>query len=115
MKTALLLLAIICCAALTRETCIAEPPSNPASEQVASGNREKTIDPKKTLVGVDLRQTKAVNDPTPRVRSSAIVPLTKSSPKNLRSHGPSPAIIGGPATAFRNTAAINGTAVKRKP
>jgi hypothetical protein len=114
MKTATLLLAITSCAALMRATCIAEP-SNPRSEQAPSENRQKTIDPKNTSVGVDLRQNKAGNDRALRVPSPAIGPPNKLSPKNLRSHGPSPATIGGPANTFRNTAAINGTGMKRKP
>jgi hypothetical protein len=112
MKTATLLLAITSCAALMRATCIAEP-SNPRSEQGPSENRQKTINPKNTSVDVDLRQSKAVNDRILRVRSPAIGPPNKL--KNLRSHGRSPATIGGPANTFRNTAAINGTGMKRKP
>jgi hypothetical protein len=112
MRTAALFLAITSWAALMRPTCIAEP-SSPASEQVPSGNRQKIVDPKSTSADVDLRQTKAVNDRTLCVRPPTIAPFTKSSPKNLRNHGP--AIIGGPANKFRNTAAINGTGMKRKP
>ncbi len=106
MKTAPLLLAITSCAALMGATCVAEP-SNPRSEQAPSENRQKTID--------HLRQNKAGNDRTLRVPSPAIGPPNKLSQKNLRSHGPSPATIGGPANTFRNTAAINGTGMKRKP
>jgi hypothetical protein len=115
MKTAALLVAISSCAVLMRGTCVAEPPSNPASEQVPSENRQRTIDPKSASVDVDLRQNKAVNNRTFRVRSPAIDPFTKLSPKNLRSHGPNPATIGGPANRFKNPAAINGTGMKRKP
>ncbi len=113
MKTSTLLLVITCCATLVRTSCIAEP-SNSATEQQSSENRQKTIDQKNASVGVDLRQNKAVNDRTLGVRSSATGSLTKSSPKNLRSHGPSAATIGGPANTSRN-AAINGTGMKRKP
>ena len=42
-----------------------------------------------------------------------IVPLGGPPLKNLRNHGPSPAIIGGPATSTGNAAAINGTGLKR--
>ncbi len=114
MKTATLLLAITSCATLMRATCIAEP-SNSAMEQRPSENRQKTINAKNPSLTVDLRQNKAANDRTLRVRSPAIDLPNKLSPKNLRSHSLSPATIGGPANTFRNTAAINGTGMKRKP
>jgi hypothetical protein len=94
MKNIHLLFAVISCLLLPRATCNAE-------------------DPKSTSVNVDSRQDKAVNERSLHVRPLTAVPLTKSSPNNLRNHNP--AIIGGPADKFRNTSAINGTGMKRKP
>jgi hypothetical protein len=70
-------------------------------------------DPKRASVDVDSRQNKAVNERTPHVRPLTTIPLTKSSPNNLRNQNP--AIIGGPANKFRNASAINGTGMKHKP
>jgi hypothetical protein len=115
MRTATLLVAIGSCAVLMPGICMADPPSNPSSAQVSSENRQKTIDLKNPSVTVALRQNKSINDRALGSHSPAPVSLTKSSPKNLRSHGASPATIGGPANTFRNAAAINGTDMKRKP
>jgi len=108
MKAAILLPAITCCAALMGGTCIAGPSNS--TEQASSGNRQKTIPQKSTSLDVELRQNKAANDRTVGVRSPSISPS-----QNLRSHGPRPATIGGPVSTSKNTAVINGTAVKRKP
>jgi hypothetical protein len=40
--------------------------------------------------------------------------LTEPLPKNARSQGSSPVIIGGPANSTKNMAAINGTGMNRK-
>jgi hypothetical protein len=68
-------------------------------------------DPKRASVDVDPRQNKAVNERTLHVRPLTAIPLTKSSPNNLRNQNPP--IIGGPAN--KPTSAINGTGMKHKP
>jgi hypothetical protein len=70
-------------------------------------------DPKSESVDVDLRQNKMVNRRALSVRPLTTIPLTKSSPNNVRNQRP--AIIGGPADKFRNPSAINGTRMKHKP
>ncbi len=113
MKGPSFLVVITCCVTLVRSTCIAEP-SNSATEQRLSENRRKTIDPKTASVPVDPHQDKVVNNRAIGAHASAVPALTKLSRDNLRTHGPSPAKIGGPVNTFRNTAAINGTGMKRK-
>jgi hypothetical protein len=70
-------------------------------------------DSKSASTNVDLRQNKTVNQATPRPRSLTTFPSSKSSLRDFRNRGT--AIIGGPTNAFRNTAALNGTGMKRKP
>jgi hypothetical protein len=70
-------------------------------------------DPKSKSVDVDLRRNKTVHQRPLSVRPLTTIPLTKSSPNNVRNQRP--AIIGGPADKFRNPSAINGTGMKRKP
>jgi hypothetical protein len=94
MKNIRLLFAVINCLLLPHSTCNAE-------------------DPKKASAGVGLRQNKAVNQRALHVRPPTAVPVTKSSPNNLRNQNP--AIIGGPADKLKNATAINGTGMKRKP
>jgi hypothetical protein len=94
MKTIRLLFAMMSCLLLLRAICHAE-------------------DPKSKSADVNLRQKKSVNDRTLHVHPLTAAPLTKPSPNNLRNQRP--AIIGGPANKFKNTSAINGTGMKRKP
>jgi len=70
-------------------------------------------DSKSASANVDLRPNKAVNQATPRVRQPITSPSSKSSLRDLRNRGT--AVIGGPTNTFRNTAALNGTGMKRKP
>jgi hypothetical protein len=49
------------------------------------------------------------------VRSRRVARSTTASPNNTRHRGPNPAVIGGSASSGRNTGAINGTRVNRKP
>jgi hypothetical protein len=70
-------------------------------------------DPKSKSVDVDLRPNKTLNQRALSVRPLTIIPLTKSSPNNVRNQRP--AIIGGPTDKFRNPSAINGTRMKHKP
>jgi hypothetical protein len=70
-------------------------------------------DSKSASANVDLRPNKTVNQATPRVHQPTTFPSTKSSLRDLRNRGT--AVIGGPANTFRNTAALNGTGMKRKP
>jgi hypothetical protein len=70
-------------------------------------------DSKSASANVDHRPNKAVNDATPRVRQPATFPSSKSSLRDLRNRGT--AVIGGPTNTFKNTAALNGTGMKRKP
>jgi hypothetical protein len=70
-------------------------------------------DSKSASANVDLRPNKTVNQATPRVRQSTTFSLSKSSLRDLRNRGT--AVIGGPTNTFRNTAALNGTGMKRKP
>jgi hypothetical protein len=70
-------------------------------------------DSKSASANVDLRPNKAVNHATPRVRAPTTFPSSKSSLRDFRIQGT--AVIGGPTNTFRNTAALNGTGMKRKP
>jgi len=70
-------------------------------------------DSKIASANVDLRPNKTVNQATPRVCQVTTFPSSKSSLRDLRNR--STAVIGGPANTFRNTAALNGTGMKRKP
>jgi len=70
-------------------------------------------DPKRGSANVDLRPVKTVDKATPRVGAPTTFPPSKSSLRDLRNQGT--AVIGGPANTFRNTAALNGTAMKHKP
>ncbi|HEV3098605.1 MAG TPA: hypothetical protein VGY75_02695 [Candidatus Udaeobacter sp.] len=70
-------------------------------------------DSKSASANVDLRPNKTVNRATPRVSAPSTFPSSKSSLKDLRNRGT--AVIGGPTNTFKNTAALNGTGMKRKP
>jgi hypothetical protein len=70
-------------------------------------------DSKSASTNVDRRPNKTVNQATPRVRQATTYPSSKSSLRDLGNRGT--AVIGGPANTFRNTAALNGTGMKRKP
>jgi len=70
-------------------------------------------DSKSASANVDFRAGKTVDQATPRVRGPTTFPPSKSPLRDLRNRGT--AVIGGPANTFRNTAALNGTAMKHKP
>jgi hypothetical protein len=70
-------------------------------------------DSKSASANVDLRPNKTVNQATPRVRQPTTFPSSKSTLRDLRNRDT--AVIGGPTNTFRNTAALNGTGMKRKP
>lgn len=60
-------------------------------------------------------QNETVNDALP-VRPSGVVRGTASSLNNVRHRAPNPAVIGGAANSQgKNTGAINGTRMNRKP
>ena len=49
------------------------------------------------------------------VRSRRVTRSTTASPNSTRHRGPNPAAIGGSVSSGRNTGAINGTRMNRKP
>ena len=62
-----------------------------------------------------LIQNETVNNALP-VRTSRVVRPTVPSLNNVRHRGPNPALVGGSANLHsRNTGAINGTGMNRKP
>ena len=62
-----------------------------------------------------LIQNETVHNALP-VRPSSVVRPTAPSLNNVRHRGPNPAVIGGSANSDRrNTGAINGTRMNRKP
>ena len=62
-----------------------------------------------------LVQNEAVNNALP-VRPPSVVRLTGPPLNNLRHRGPNPAVVGGSANSYsRNSGAINGTRMNRKP
>jgi len=70
-------------------------------------------DSESASANVDLRPNKTVNQATPRVRQLTTFPSSKSSLRDFHNQGT--AVIGGPTNTIRNTAALNGTGMKRKP
>lgn len=54
------------------------------------------------------------SNPNPPVRTADVAAHSGQQVKNPGTRGAAPAIIGGPASATRNPAAINGTAINRR-
>lgn len=70
-------------------------------------------DSKSALADIDVRPNKAAKRETLRVRTPTTFSSSKASLRGFHSQGT--AVIGGPTNTFRNTAALNGTGMKRKP
>jgi hypothetical protein len=94
-----------------------QPPNN--RERSLSGNamnfHPPGTDKRKAAAKSGLIQRDTVHSPL-HVRAVSVIRPTLSLRNNVRHHGANPAAMGGPAnSAGRNTAAINGTSVHRRP
>jgi hypothetical protein len=115
MKTTSVLFTTMVCAALMHGTGYAAP-SDPVPEQPPSEYRQKSIHPKIASGNLSgLHQNTSSNNRALSMRPPSVGPLPWPSFKNVRNHSSSPAIIGGSANSTRDTAAINGTGMNRKP
>ena len=87
-------------------------------ERSTSGNAVNLHRPGSTqydrLAKGGLTQQETGNRAMP-VRPPSVSRSTAPSPNNVRHRGANPAVIGGSAISDRNTGAINGTRVHRKP
>ena len=68
-------------------------------------------DPKSKRTDVDFRQNNSLSDRTLRISSSGNLATLKISLTNPHNRGLTS--VGGPTTKSKNTAAINGTGIKR--
>lgn len=119
MKTTSLLCTIITVAALLSRLSFADTPNQPAEPKHLEG-RGKTVKNAFSEAARGFNNQKPAGQ-TPENNSALPVrpPTVISSPgartKNAQHRGTNPAAISGAINSTGNTAAINGTGMKRKP